>query len=155
MTSASERTPSGRRIFSRIKSPFTSSARHIPDFSIQRDGEKELKRYSPGEIVIGHVRLQVARPIRITHLVVCLHGFVQVYKTPGSPGEGFRANSAYLGTGRGKKSAEYFGNGFASLFEDEEVLCGDGRLAEGEYRFNFELQFPKSGVPSSIDVCAC
>ena len=89
--------------------------------------------------------------MRVTHIVVCLHGFVQVYRNPGSPGEGFRANSAYLGTGRGKKSGEYFGNGFASLFEDEVVLCGDGRLAEGTYQFNFELEFPDRDLPSSIE----
>ena len=100
----------------------------------------------------GSVRLSVLRPTRVTHIVVSLHGFVQVFKNPGSPGEGFRANTNYLGTGRGKKSGEYFGNGFASLFEDEVVLCGDGRLAEGAYQFNFELEFPDRDLPSSIDV---
>ena len=89
----------------------------------------------------------------MTHLVVCLHGFVQVYRNPDSPGESFRANAGYIGAGRGKKSGEYFGNGFASLFEDEVVLCGDGRLGEGEYQFDFELEFPDSDLPSSIDVC--
>lgn len=151
MPSGSDGSPSNRRIFSRITSPFATSTRSITDFSVHTDHEH--KKYWPGDIVTGYVRLKVIKPIRITHMVVCLHGFVQVYKTPGSPGESFRANSAYLGTGRGKKSGEYFGNGFASLFEDEEVLCGDGRLAESEYQFNFELEFPKRGLPSSIDVC--
>ncbi|EOA80740.1 uncharacterized protein SETTUDRAFT_24256, partial [Exserohilum turcica Et28A] len=51
----------------------------------------------------------------------------------------------------GSKSGSYFGNGFVSLFEDEVVLCGEGRLSEGIYHFNFELEFPSKGLPSSID----
>lgn len=157
MPSASDRSPSavsspspGRNIFSRIASPFSSKSRNIADFSIEPDDP--LKQHSPGDLVTGCVRLRVSRPTRVTHVVVCLHGFVQVYKNAGSPGDGFRANSGYVGTGRGKKSGEYFGNGFASLFEDEVVLCGDGRLAEGTYQFNFELEFPDRDLPSSIDV---
>ncbi|KAK4898868.1 ph-response sensor protein [Elasticomyces elasticus] len=140
---------SGRRLISRLASPFTSKSRAIADFSI--DVEDPHKQYSPGDVVKGSVRLRVTKPTRVTHIVVSLHGFVQVYKNPGSPGEGFRANAGYLGTGGGKKSGEYFGNGFASLFEDEVVLCGDGRLADGSYQFNFELQFPDTDLPSSID----
>lgn len=63
-------------------------------------------------------------------------------------------DGAPLGTGSGtsKKGAEYFGNGFASLFEDEVVLCGQGRLLPGAYKFKFELELPPKGLPSSIDV---
>ena len=151
MPPGSERSPSsGRSILARITSPFGSKSRNIADFSIEPDDI--YKQYSPVDVVTGHVRLRVVRPVRVTHIVVCLHGFVQVYRNPGSPGESFRANKEYLGTGRGHKSGEYFGNGFASLFEDEVVLCGDGRLAEGTYQFNFELEFPDRDLPSSIDV---
>ncbi|TKA48620.1 hypothetical protein B0A54_00756 [Friedmanniomyces endolithicus] len=141
---------SGRRIISRLASPFTSKSRAIADFYI--DVDDPHKQYSPGDVVTGSVRLRVTKPTRVTHIVVSLHGFVQVYKNPGSPGDGFRANAGYVGAGRGKKTGEYFGNGFASLFEDEVVLCGDGRLADGSYQFNFELQFPDTDLPSSIDV---
>ena len=140
----------GRRILSRITSPFATKSRSITDFYIQPDDPH--KQYSPGELVTGSVRLRVLRPTRVTHVVVSLHGYAQVFKNPGSPGEGFRGTPGYLGNGGGKKSAEYFGNGFASLFEDELVLCGDGRLAEGAYQFNFELEFPDTDLPSSIDV---
>ncbi|KAK5123945.1 hypothetical protein LTR85_002142 [Meristemomyces frigidus] len=154
MPPAVDRSPSslpspGRRIISKIASPFASKSRNLTDFFIEVDDPH--RQHSPGDVVRGSVRLRVLRPIRVTHLAVCLHGFVQVYKNPGSPGEGLRANSGYFGTGRGKKSGEYFGNGFASLFEDEVVLCGDGRLAEGAYRFEFELEFPDRNLPSSID----
>ncbi|KAK1062350.1 ph-response sensor protein [Friedmanniomyces endolithicus] len=140
---------SGRRIISRLASPFTSKSRAIADFYI--DVDDPHKQYSPGDVVTGSVRLRVTKPTRVTHIVVSLHGFVQVYKNPGSPGDGFRVNAGYVGAGRGKKTGEYFGNGFASLFEDEVVLCGDGRLADGSYQFNFELQFPDTDLPSSID----
>jgi arrestin-related trafficking adapter 9 len=156
MPPAVDRSPSlssplsGRRIISRITSPFVSKTRSIAEFTIHVDDPH--RQYTPGDLVTGSVRLRVVKPSRVTHIVICLHGFVQVFKNPGSPGEGFRANNTYVGTGRGKKNGEYFGNGFASLFEDEVVLCGDGRLAEGSYQFNFELQFPDKDLPSSIDV---
>ena len=152
MPSGPDRSPvSGRTIFSRITSSFSSKSRNIAEFSIELDDDH--RRYSQGDVVTGFVRLRVVKPIRVTHIVVCLHGWAQVYRNPGSPGDGYRANKDYLGPGRGKKSGEYFGNGFASLFEDETVLCGDGRLAEGIYQFNFELEFPDRDLPSSIDVC--
>ncbi len=157
MPPAADRSPptlssplSGRRIISRLASPFTSKSRAIADFYI--DVDDPHKQHSPGDVVTGSVRLRVTKPTRVTHIVVSLHGFVQVYKNPGSPGDGFRANAGYVGAGGGKKTGEYFGNGFASLFEDEVVLCGDGRLADGSYQFNFELQFPDTDLPSSIDV---
>jgi hypothetical protein len=148
-------SPTGRSLFSRIASPFGSKPRNIADFYIETEDPDPRKQHSPGDTVKGHVRLRVSKPIRVTHLVVCLHGFVQVYRNPGSPDSGYRANKEYLGTGtsRGKKTGEYFGNGFASLFEDEVTLCGDGKLAEGTYQFNFELEFPDRDLPSSIDVC--
>lgn len=147
MPPASDRSPaSARRILSRLSSPFAASrTRNITDFSVNPDDEH--RTYSPGDTVTGHVRLRVTKPIRITHLVICLHGFVQVYKQPGSPGEGTPTPT------KNKKSSEHFGNGFASLFDDDEVvLCGDGRLAEGPYQFNFELIFPDKALPSSIEV---
>ena len=137
-------------MISRLTSSFASKSRSITDFYIEPDHPH--RQYSPGDLVTGSVRLRVLRPTRVTHVVVSLHGYAQVFKNPGSPGEGFRATPGYLGTGRGKKSAEYWGNGFASLFEDELVLCGDGRLAEGAHQFNFELEFPDTDLPSSIDV---
>lgn len=101
----------------------------------------------------GCVNLKVVQPIRVTHVVVCLHGFVQVYKNPGSPpADSYRTNGSHVGTGKGSKSGEYYGNGFASLFEDEVVLCGDGKLGEGVYQFRFDLLFPDRDLPSSISV---
>ncbi|USW57497.1 Putative arrestin-like, immunoglobulin E-set [Septoria linicola] len=140
---------SGRRFISRLTSPFASKSRKLTDFYIQVDDPH--RSYAQGDSVTGCVNLKVVQPIRVTHVVVCLHGFVQVYKNPGSPpADGYRATSAHIGTGRGSKSGEYFGNGFASLFEDEVVLCGDGKLGEGVYQFRFDLLFPDRDLPSSI-----
>ena len=148
--SPSTSTPS-RRFLSRLASPFGPKSRHVTDFNVHIDDPH--KQYAPGEQLTGCVHLKVVKPIRITHLVVCLHGFVQVYKNPGNPpADGYRTNTAHIGTGRGSKAGEYFGNGFASLFEDEVVLCGDGRLGEGVYQFNFDLEFPDRDLPSSISV---
>lgn len=140
---------SGRRLISRITSPFATKPRNVAEFCV--DVTDRYRQYSPGDVVAGSVRLRVLKPTRVTHLTVCLHGYVQVFKNPDSPGEGYKANTSHLGNAHGKKSGEYFGNGFASLFEDEVVLCGDGRLADGSYQFNFELEFPDKDLPSSID----
>ncbi|OQO09086.1 hypothetical protein B0A48_05977 [Cryoendolithus antarcticus] len=155
MPAVSERAPStlsalpGRRILNRITSPFSNKARAIAEFTIEP--KHPHKQYLPGDLVEGSVCLRVGRPVRVTHIVVALRGYAQVYKNPGSPGEAHHGNTASTGTTGGKKSGEYFGNGFATLFEDEIVLCGDGRLAEGTYQFDYELEFPDSDLPSSID----
>ena len=142
-----------RSIISRIASPFTTRARNIRsafDFHIETD--EPHRQYSPGDVVRGSVVLTVNKPTRISHLVICLHGFVKVFRNAIAPGDGISRDSAYLGTGRGKRGSEYFGNGFASLFEDEVVLCGDGKLNIGLYAFKFEIELPPSNIPSSIDV---
>ncbi|KAH7062431.1 pH-response regulator protein palF/RIM8 [Macrophomina phaseolina] len=148
-TSPSPSPGPGRSLLSRIKSPFGSKARHISEFYIKPDDPH--RQYSPGDIVTGAVILKVVKPIRITHIVLSLHGYVQVYKNPNSPGDGYRSHYSAIATGKGSRIGGYFGNGFASLFEDEVVLCAEGRLGEGTYQFNFELEFPGKGLPSSID----
>lgn len=143
-------TSAGKSLLSRLKSPFSTKVRNWTDFSIQLDDPH--RQYAPGDVVTGSVIIKVVKPVRITHIVVALHGFVQVFKNPNSPGDGYRAHNSAVATGKGPKKGGYFGNGFASLFEDEAVLCGEGRLAEGAYHFGFELEFPDKGLPSSIDV---
>lgn len=145
---ASTSSPS-RRFLNLLASPFGSKPRNIPEFEVRL--KDPHKQYSPGDSVLGSVFLRVTKPTRVTHIVVKLHGYCQVYKNPGSPGDGYRQHASYLSTHRGSRSGEYFGNGFASLFEDEQVLCGDGRLAEGAYQFNFDLEFPDRDLPSSIE----
>jgi hypothetical protein len=141
---------STRSLLSRLKSPLQSKTRHFADFTIQPDDPH--RQYAPGDIISGSVILKVLKPLRITHLVISLHGYVQVFRNPNSPGDAYRNYSATIGSGKGKKAGSYFGNGFASLFEDEVVLCGEGRLGEGVYHFNFELEFPSKGLASSIEV---
>lgn len=100
----------------------------------------------------GAVVLTVVKPVRVTHLVVRLHGHVRVFNTANAPGDGISPDSGSFGTGRLRKGNEQRRTGYASLFEDEITLCGEGRLDVGRYEFNFELDFPSKGVPSSIDV---
>ncbi|GBF62161.1 pH-response regulator protein [Trichophyton mentagrophytes] len=137
-----------RSILSKLTSRFGNRNRNISEFYVQPDDP--WKSYHPGEIVKGAVVLTVVKPVRITHLVVCLHGYAKVFKNTVGPGE-HAEESGYLGPGRGRRDGEYLGNGFTSLFEDEVVLCGDGRLKEGIYKFRFELCFPPYSLPSSIN----
>lgn len=99
----------------------------------------------------GAVVLKVDKPIRLTHLTVCLHGFVRVFKNPNAVNEPLP--DLGLTASNSPRKSQYFGNGHASLFQDDQTLCGEGRLDIGVYNFNFELEFPTKGVPTSIDVC--
>ena len=96
--------------------------------------------------------LTVVKPVRITHLTVLLHGYVRVYKGPGAQNnEPVRSPAEIKNiSSRGERKKYY--NGYASLFQDEQVLSSDGRLEPGRYEFNFDLLFPEKGLPSSIDV---
>lgn len=140
-----------RSFLSRLRSPLSSKSHYYTEFYIQSDDPH--RQYAQGDIISGTVILKVVKPLRITHLVVSLHGYAQVFKNPNAPGDAYKSYSTTVGSGKGKKTGSYFGNGFVSLFEDEVVLCGEGRLSEGVYHFNFELEFPAKGLPSSIDVC--
>jgi hypothetical protein len=144
--SASSTRPS---LFSRFTSPLKKHARNLIDFQIEPD--EPYRQYSPGDWVKGSVVLVVLKPVRVTHLTVCLHGIVRVFKHPNGANEPLPEASPVASSRR----TQYFGNGHASLFQDEQTLCGEGRLEPAQYRFNFELLFPSKGLPSSIDVfCA-
>lgn len=138
-----------RRLLSRLTSSFASKPRSVVDFFIKLDDDG--RHYSTGDTIKGSVRLRVLKSIRITHIVVCLSGRVRVYKNPAAPGAINRQNGSQNANGKAKSSGQYHGNGLATLFEEEAVLCGDGRLAEGSYQFNFELDFPERDLPSSVD----
>ncbi len=136
-------------ILSRFTAPLANRNRNVTEFHVEPDDP--WKSYLPGETVRGCAVLTVSKPVPITHLVVCLHGHARVYKNQVIAGNGL-ATSGFLGPGRGSRGVEYLGNGFTSLFEDEVVLCGEGLLKKGVYKFKFELGFPQQGLPSSIDV---
>ncbi|KAI9650235.1 ph-response sensor protein [Ciborinia camelliae] len=150
VTSTAQSSPTastGRSLFSRLTAPLKSRTRNLADFHIEP--LEPHRRYAPGDLVKGSVVLTVVKPVRITHLTVCLHGFVHVYKNANGANEPLPDTSAFA-SGNPMKS-QYFGNGYCSLFQDEVTLCGEGRLDAGVYRFNFELEFPSKGIPTSID----
>ncbi|KAL0938857.1 ph response protein [Colletotrichum truncatum] len=142
--SVEETTSSTRSFFSRFALPIRSRTRNLADFHVRPDDPH--RQYSAGDHVRGAVVLTVVKPVRITHLTVTLHGYVRVHKGP-AVSEPAVANPALSG----RSSAQYHGNGYASLFQDEQVLSGEGRLEASKYEFNFDLVFPEKGLPSSID----
>jgi hypothetical protein len=147
--SSSPFAATGRSLFSRLTNPLKSRTRNLTDFYIRP--QEPHRQYSPGDLVRGAVILTVVKPIRLTHLTVCLHGFVRVFKNPNGANEPLPVDAVLTASSDPKKS-QYFGNGHASLFQDEVTLCGEGRLDAGVYEFNFELEFPTEGLPTSIDV---
>ncbi|KAI9171565.1 pH-response regulator protein palF/RIM8 [Paramyrothecium foliicola] len=140
-------TPSRPSLLSRLSLPLTlrNRNRHVADFHVRPD--EPYRNYSAGNHVRGAVVLAIVKPVRMTHLVVTLHGYVHVVKDPVAMAK------AQPAAPRGGSSVrpQYHGNGLASLFQDEQVLSGEGRLEAGKYEFGFDLVFPEKGLPSSID----
>ena len=141
--------PTRRSLFARLASPFSSRTRTLAEFYVKPD--EPHRQYHPGDRVKGSVNLAVLRLTRITHLVVRLHGFIRVSKNGNQTVEGIGDG---LGAGRSKRSGESLADGYMPLFDDEVVLCGEGKLDPGVYNFKFILEFPNGGLPSSIDVSA-
>ncbi|KAK2594155.1 ph-response sensor protein [Conoideocrella luteorostrata] len=127
--------------------PFRSRNRSFPDFHIRC--EEPHKKYSAGDAVRGAVVLALVKPLRLTHLVVSLHGYVRVLKDPTSVAKAQSVTT--LPPPGSSRRPQYQGNGLTSLFQDEQVLSGEGRIEPGKYEFGFELIFPDKGLPSSID----
>ncbi|KAK7923132.1 hypothetical protein PG985_007203 [Apiospora marii] len=134
--------------FSRWTLPLRSRTRNLADFHVRPD--EPHRQYSAGDHVTGSIVLTVIKPVRITHLTVALHGFVRVFKNAGAAAQLAPINPAHI-PHDGNKNFRYYGNGQASLFQDEQVLCGEGRLAARKWEFKFDLIFPSKGLPSSID----
>ncbi|KAL7789427.1 hypothetical protein V8C37DRAFT_411282 [Trichoderma ceciliae] len=127
--------------------PLRNRNRSVTDFHVRCD--EPHRKYGAGDHVHGAVVLAIVKPVRITHLVVTLHGFVRVLRDPAGAGKGRSVTT--LPQGGSSSRPQYHGNGFASLFQDEQVLSGEGRLDPGKYEFGFDLVFPDKGLPSSID----
>lgn len=137
-------------LLARCTAPFASKQRNSLEQDVRLD--EPFRQFTSGDTVKGAVHMNVAKSQRITHLVLRLHGFVKVTNRAKLPGESISYDEALMasGKGRGRRGLEYFGNGFARLFEDEVVLCGEGRVL-GQYEFRFEMVLPSKGMPSSID----
>ena len=137
-------------ILSKLTASFTPKKRNLAEYYVR--AKEPHRQYSPGDRVEGSVVVTLTKPARISHLVVCLHGFVKVFNSEKAPGQSISCDRGPLGGGAGRRGSEYFGNGFASLFENEIVLCGEGRLEVGSFEFQFDLELPSSGLPSSLNV---
>lgn len=139
-----------RNIISRLTAPFAGKTRHVTDFFIHLDDPH--RRYTNGDSIKGSIQLVVQKPLRVTHVTLSLHGFAKVYKNPTAPGEGIPSGVKTPSGGGGRTGAQYHGNGLVSFFENEQIICGEGRLSPGRYSFVFEAHFPRSRLPSSLDV---
>ncbi|KAF4581126.1 pH-response regulator protein palF/RIM8 [Ophiocordyceps camponoti-floridani] len=145
-TSSSVRSGLLSRLSRPLTLPLRSRNRNIVDFHVRCD--EPYRQYASGDPVRGSVVVVIVRPLRITHLVASLHGHVRVLKDPTSAA---KAQHAALSSTGSSVCPRYHGNGIASLFQDEQVLSGEGRLEPGKYEFGFDLVFPDVELPSSID----
>lgn len=149
LTNPNPAVPRSRSILSYFSNPLAKHARTMFDIAIEP--EDPFRVYSPGQTVKGHVTLTVSKGFDITHLVIALHGYAKVYKHQIPPGEGLPAPEGLM-NGKGPRGPQYHGNGLASLFQHEQVLCGNGFLKKQVYKFAFEVPFPSRSLPSTIDV---
>ena len=150
-TETSQKSTKYPSFLARCTAPFAAKQRNPLEQDIRLD--EPFRRYYTGDTVKGAVHMNVARSQRITHLVLRLHGFVKVANRAKLPGESISYDEALMALekGRGRRGIEYFGDGFARLFEEEIVLCGEGRVL-GQYEFRFEMVLPSRDLPSAIDV---
>lgn len=145
--------PPKSSFFARLAAPLRSRSRNLADFHIRL--KEPHRQYSAGDHVQGSVVLSVVKPIRVTHLTVTLHGYVRAFKNASAAAQLNTVNPAIIS--HGSPNGRYHGNGHASLFQDEIVLCGEGRLQASRWEFEFDLQFPDLDrypdlkLPSSID----
>ncbi|KAF3929119.1 hypothetical protein ABW20_dc0109051 [Dactylellina cionopaga] len=137
------------------------SRRAITDFYIKLDHPH--RRYKPGEQVTGSIVLTTSRATRITHLTLTLGGSVMVYphdRRGHKWGEDVVKDVTYRDSKmiRGSRSrgttieGRHSGRGVV-LFEEEQVVVGEGRLGAGGLEVGFVIEFPNKGGINSLDVC--
>lgn len=148
-TAANPQLSWSRSLGARFTNPLARRARNVVDFAIEPDDK--YKVYRPGDTVTGHVVVTVPKALEITHVVCALHGWAQVYRYERTLGETASVPDAVINA-KGSTDFEYHGNGLATLFRDEQVLCGSGLLTTSIFKFGFELQFPAMSLPSTLDV---
>ncbi|EWC43731.1 hypothetical protein DRE_07391 [Drechslerella stenobrocha 248] len=135
------------------------SRRAITDFYIKLDYPH--RRYKPGEQVTGSIVLSTSRATRITHLTLTLTGAVVVYphdRRGNRWGEDVVKDINHRDTKaiRGCRSrgtiieGRHNGRGVI-LFEEEQVIVGEGRLGAGGLEVGFVLEFPNKGGINSLD----
>lgn len=151
LTNPNPVVPRSRSILSRISSPLSKHSRNVFELSIEPDDP--WKTYFPGEAVKGNIILTALKGFDVTHLVIALQGYAQVWKHNNGD-EDFPVANVIV-NGKGSRGYEYHGDGLASLFRDEQVLCGEGFLKRQIYKFGFELRFPTQNMPSDIEVGIC
>ena len=147
-----QKSRGSRLLPSRLASLFPSKSSSVNEPQIELDEPHRI--YSRADVVKGKVVLNVAKSTGITHLTISLFGYVEVFKHHSKGRTSLRSTPVRVAPGNGKRwVTEYYGDGFASLFEHETVLCGEGRLDPNIYHFQFELPFPSDrDLPTNIDV---
>jgi len=126
----------------------------LTDFHVEVSDPHRV--YAPTDCVAGFVCITVERPLPLTHLTVSLIGRVDVHSSTRELGARARAR-ARAGWAAPHATVAADDAGTLSICRDELVLCGEGRLEPGVYKFGFELEFCKlpglgGGLPTSVDV---
>ncbi|KAJ6255816.1 hypothetical protein Dda_9426 [Drechslerella dactyloides] len=135
------------------------SRRAISDFYVRLDHPH--RRYKPGEKITGSIVLSTSRATRITHLTLTLTGAVIVYphdRRGHRWGEDvvkdvtYRDSKSIRGCRSRGTSIEGKHNGRGViLFEDEQVIVGEGRLGAGGLEVGFVYDFPAKDGINSLD----
>lgn len=148
--SPSRGQPPRAPLISRIAAPFSPRPRHISDLNI--DIADPHRVYAPADIVRGSVTFATHKLIKLTHVVIQLHGFVKIYKNATPPGEGLPSEASANSPFSSLRAGHARVIGHAKILEEERVLCGQGTLGPGRYQVPFSIQFPATKLPSSLDV---
>ena len=139
-----------RSVLSRITTPLEAKATNITKFAITLN--QPHRCYAPGDTISGSVSFCVTKPVLITHIVIGLTAFVKIFRKNVGSEKSLSKKEIFHGVGRGIMEPEYFGDGFATIFQNESVLCGDATLLRQHYVYRFDIAFPSGSLPSSISV---
>ncbi|MCJ1394363.1 ph-response sensor protein [Xylographa bjoerkii] len=137
-----------RSVLSRITAPLEAKATNITKFAITLN--EPHRCYAPGDTVSGSVSFCATKTVLITHLVIDLTASVKIFRKNVGSEKSLSKKEIFHGVGRGIMEPEYFGDGFATIFQHESVLCGDTTLPRQHYVYRFDIVFPSRSLPSSI-----
>ncbi|MCJ1400693.1 ph-response sensor protein [Xylographa trunciseda] len=137
-----------RSVLSRITAPLEAKATNITKYAITLN--EPHRCYTPSDTISGYVSFCVTKPVRITHLVINLAASVKIFRKNVGSDRSLSKKEIFHGVGRGSMEPEYFGDGFAIIFQHENLLCGDATLPRQHYVYRFDIAFPSKSLPSSI-----
>lgn len=123
----------------------TKKLKSISEFAVVPD--KPYHHYLAGEAVTGHVKVDIQKAVRFSHLVVTLHGHIDV-RTGSSLPDIVPDMAVDMTTRAGRAQTK---PGLVNLFQTSQTLSGDRYCQPSKMQFQFNIAFPANiRLPSTL-----